>query len=98
MPNYALSPDSESIEVLRVVVHETQKTDSAALLFTEIMSITEELESKNSHASALTHFDQKEKAQVIGNRVPKQEGSVASVLWQASAATSQIWCPGYGLQ
>lgn len=53
VPNYNLSPDCGDIQVLRVVVRETQTEDLTAMLFSEIISIQNELEKRDSPAGAL---------------------------------------------
>ncbi|CAO1614112.1 unnamed protein product [Parajaminaea phylloscopi] len=63
VPNYSLSPDCESIEVLRVVIRETQTSDLTAMLFSEIMTITEDLEKRDSPSAALAHVEEQSKAQ-----------------------------------
>ncbi|KAI0509206.1 glutamate decarboxylase [Xylaria bambusicola] len=56
IPNYALPPDENQIEILRVVVRESMSLDLLDRLISDIVSVTQSLiESQDSDLSALKH-------------------------------------------
>ncbi|PWN54445.1 glutamate decarboxylase [Violaceomyces palustris] len=70
VPNYNLSPDLESVDILRVVVRENLSADMIDMLVADIMEITESLESDSAaaHLAKITS-----KVTENGNRAENEE-------------------------
>ncbi|KAG8859543.1 hypothetical protein FRB96_004427 [Tulasnella sp. 330] len=67
VPNYALPPNAESIEVLRVVVRESVSAEMVERLIAEIMTTTAELMKKSTSAVMMATVSEAE-VKVVNNR------------------------------
>lgn len=74
VPNYALSPNVDNIEVLRVVVRETLTEDMVSQLVHDILSITEDLLDKDSSAQSLATLGASGKEQSLAMQATTSGG------------------------
>jgi len=61
VPNYALPPDAEKIDILRVVVRETVSVEYIRKLLEDIIESTESMMKSGSEAMMLATVSEKEK-------------------------------------